>query len=127
MYQRQKMYLGYLIIFGYAIAYLFTSCHNTPALNYKETNLIPGGNLVMSNHDTLIIPIDTLEVMKYEVTNGLFKEFTKATGYVTGAEKNGGSMVFVFDKQQKKMEDGNTGKVLLGKIHGGIIKGYKKK
>lgn len=101
MYQRQKMHLGYLIIWWGATVYLFTSCHKTTALNHQETILIPGGNLVMSNHDTAIIPIDTLEVMKYEVTNALFKEFTKATGYVTGAEKNGGSMVFVYDKKQK--------------------------
>ncbi|MCX7743452.1 MAG: formylglycine-generating enzyme family protein [Flavobacteriales bacterium] len=100
-YQREKMHVGYLIIILNIIACILIGCNDSTSKIYRETIFIPGGTLLTNSNDTTTIPIAPLEVMKYEVTNALFKEFTDATGYVTAAEKNGGSMVFIMDKNQK--------------------------
>jgi len=95
------MHLGYLSILHIGIFCLIAGCNSFKPINENETIFIEAGNLMSEGNDTNTIPIGSLEVMKYEVTNTLFKEFTDATGYITAAEKNGGSMVFVFESNHE--------------------------
>lgn len=91
------MQLGHLIALYSLMIFLLAGCNSISRIDEKEMVFIEGGNLMSEGNDTNTIPIGSLEVMRYEVTNSLFKEFTDATGYITSAEKNRGSMVFVFE------------------------------
>jgi len=106
------------------LALLFSSCQGVPGpqgpqgeqgakVTTENMVLIPAGNFLMGREDRegwspMAAPemfgdelpphevyIDAFYIDKYEVTNRQFKEFVDATGYVTDAERHGGSEVMV--------------------------------
>ena len=87
-------YIGFFIV-------LFLGCRNNSqvphSLSDSQTLVwIEGGSYEMGtgNEQTLKQTIPGFWMQKYEVTHLQFQEFVKATGYVTFAEKKGGSYVF---------------------------------
>jgi len=106
------------------LALLFSSCQGVPGpqgpqgeqgakVTTENMVLIPAGNFLMGREDRegwspMAAPemfgdelpshevyVDAFYIDKYEVTNRQFKEFVDATGYVTDAERHGGSDVIV--------------------------------
>lgn len=89
-----------------------------PEPEYPDMSLIPGGKYLMGtdephfpeDHESpeRLVEIKDFYMDKYEVSNQKFREFVKATKYVTEAEKFGDSFLFkslLSEEQQKELED----------------------
>jgi sulfatase modifying factor 1 len=113
-----------LIFLATLLALFFASCQGVPEpqapqgepdaeVTTENMVLIPAGNFLMGREDRegwtpMAAPemfddelpphevyVDAFYIDQYEVTNRQFKEFVDATGYVTDAERHGGSDVIV--------------------------------
>lgn len=89
-----------------------------PEPNYEDMALIPGGKYLIGtdephfpeDHESpeRLVEIKDFYMDKYEVSNQKFREFVKATKYVTEAEKFGDSFLFkslLSDEEQTEWED----------------------
>lgn len=89
-----------------------------PEPEYPDMSLIPGGKYLMGTDEPhfpedqespeRLVEIKDFYMDKYEVSNQKFREFVKATKYVTEAEKFGDSFLFkslLSEEQQKELED----------------------
>ncbi|XP_073845103.1 formylglycine-generating enzyme [Musca autumnalis] len=89
-----------------------------PEPNYEDMALIPGGKYLIGtdephfpeDHESpeRLVEIRDFYLDKFEVSNQKFREFVKATKYVTEAEKYGDSFLFkslLSTEEQKEWED----------------------